>query len=129
MHANDATSFATCRASFAPEARRVGYKLPGKIGNAQNFIAMKVCELNFRSRRKKDLVLLQTVHVRFKLRKLRRSDHAIASHQKRRADFGVTMLPRMQIDHKIDQRAFQFRARASETNKTAATQFCGPFHV
>src|SRR6266513_3654630 len=129
MHAENAPGLATCRAGFASETRGASNKFPGKIINAHNFIAMKVCQLNLRSRCKKDLVLLQTVHVRFKLRKLRRTDHAIAPDQERRADFVVTMLPRMQIDHEIDQRALQPCARTGETNKTAATQFCGPFHV
>src|SRR4029077_21277949 len=114
---------------FAPEARSVSNKLPGKIVNAQNFVAMEICQLDFPSRRKKDLVLLQTLHVRFKLWELRCADHAIAPNQKRRADFDVSMLPCVQIDHEIDQRAFQLRARAGETNKTAAAQFCGPLHV
>ena len=129
MHAENATGLATRCACFASEARGVSNKFPGKIINVQNFIAMEICQLNFPSRRKKDLVLLQTVHVRFKLWELRCADHAIAPDQKRRADFDVTMLPRVQIDHEIDQRTFQPCARAGETNKTAAAQFCGPFHV
>jgi hypothetical protein len=129
MHAQNATGLAARCPCFASEARRVGNKLFGKIVNAQNFIAMEICQLNFSGRRKKDLVLLQTVHVRFKLWELRCADHAIAPNQKRRADFKVPVLPRVQIDHEIDQCAFQPRARTGETNKTAAAQFCGLFHV
>src|SRR5262249_33333612 len=129
MHANDAPGFAACRACFASEARRVGNVLPGKIGSTQDFIAMEVRQLNFSRRRKKDLVLLQTVHVRFKLRELRSAEHAITPNQKRRTDFGVTMLARMQIDHEIDQRAFQSRASPGETNKTTAAQFRRPLQV
>ena len=75
---------------------------------------MKVRQWNLRSRCEKDLVLLQAVHVRFKLRQLRCADHAIAPNQKRRTDFGVTMLSRVQIDHEINQRALQPGARAGE---------------
>jgi hypothetical protein len=39
------------------------------------------------------------------------------------------MFARVQIDHEIDQRTLQPRARAGETNKTAAAQFCGSLHV
>ena len=66
---------------------------------------MKICERDFRSRRKKKLVLLQSIHVSFEFWQLRRANHAIASHEKRRANFDVTMLARMQIDHEIDQGA------------------------
>src|SRR5438093_12709529 len=98
MHAENATGLAARCACFASEARGISNKLPGKIIHAQNFIAMEICQLNFPSRRKKDLVVLQTVHVRFKLWKLRRADHAITPNQKRRADFHVSMLPWVQID-------------------------------
>ena len=90
---------------------------------------MKICKRNLRCRHKKDLVLLQAVHVRFKLWELRCADHAIAPDQERWANFDVTMLTCVQIDHEIDQRAFEPRARAGETNKTAATQFRSTFHV
>src|SRR5581483_7915320 len=39
------------------------------------------------------------------------------------------MLARVQIDHEINQSSLQSRARAGETDKTAATQLCGAFHV
>ena len=41
----------------------------------------------------------------------------------------ITMLARVQVDHEIDQRAFQFRACAGETNKTAPAQFRRPFEI
>src|SRR4029077_4090204 len=116
MHSENPTGLAARCAGFASEARRVSNKLPGKIVNAQNFIAMEICQLNFPSRRKKNLVFLQTIHVRFKLWELRCAHHAIAPDQKRRADFDVIMLPCMQIDHEINERALQPRARAGETN-------------
>ena len=33
------------------------------------------------------------------------------------------MLARVQVDHEIDQRAFELRACAGKTNETAPTQF------
>ena len=39
------------------------------------------------------------------------------------------MLTRMQVDHEIDQGAFQLRARAGETNKTAPAEFCRPIKI
>src|SRR5262245_10921025 len=129
MHAENATGFAASCASFAPETWRIANEFRGNIGYADNYIAMKVRELNLCSWCKKHLVLLQTVHVRFKFGQLRRADHTIAPNQKRRTDFGVTMLTRVQIDHEIDQRALQPRAGTGENDKTAAAQFGRASHV
>jgi len=63
---------------------------------------VKIRHRHLRSRRKKELIIFQTVHVGFELRQLRRADHAIAPDQKRRTDLNVTMLARMQVDHEID---------------------------
>src|SRR5207247_10744450 len=92
MHPDDPACFAARRASFTPETWGIGSKLFRKIDNAQDFIAKKVRQLDFRSRRKEKLVFLQRVHVSFEFRKLRCADHAIASHQKRRADLALTGL-------------------------------------
>src|SRR5215813_10208007 len=122
VHPDDASGFSTRCAGFPPKTGCVANKFFGKIVGTQDFFAMKICQLNLASRRNKSLVFLQSIHVRFKLRKLRRANHAIAPNQERWADFGVTMLPRVQIDQEIDKRAFQSRTRAGETNKTAAAQ-------
>ena len=39
------------------------------------------------------------------------------------------MLARVQIDHEIDQRAFELRACAGKTNETAPAQFRRPFEI
>ena len=39
------------------------------------------------------------------------------------------MLARVQVDHEIDQRTFQLRAGAGETDKTAPAQFCRPVGI
>src|SRR5437867_2182778 len=129
MHPDDPACLAPGCASFTPETWRIGNKLFRKIGNAQNFLAKKVRQLNFRSRRKEKVVLLQPIHVSFKLRKLRCADHAIASHQKRRADLDITVLSRVQVDHEINQGAFQLRTRSRETDKTAAAKLRGAFQI
>src|SRR6266581_6906369 len=105
MHSNDPARLASRRARLPPETGRIGHELSRKIGNAQDLLAMKICELDFRSRRKEKLVLLQAIHVGFELRELRCADHAIAPDQKRRTNLDVTVLARVQIDHKIDQGA------------------------
>src|ERR1043166_9850326 len=55
-------------------------------------------------------------------RELACADHAIAPDEERRIDFGVVMLARVQVEHEIDQRAFELRARAGETDEAAAAQ-------
>ena len=83
---------------------------------------MKICQRDFRSRHKKKLVLFQPIHVGLELGQLRCADHAIAPDKKRRTDFGATMFACVQIDHEIDQRTFQSRAGAGETDEIAAAQ-------
>src|SRR5437773_10326567 len=39
------------------------------------------------------------------------------------------MLTRVQVDHEIDEGAFQFCAGACETNKAAPAEFCGPLRI
>ena len=90
---------------------------------------MEVCQLDFRRRRKKKLVLFQPVHIGLELGQLRCANHAFAPHQKGRADLDVAVLPRMQIDHEIDQGAFQSRARVGETDEIAAAQLCRTLEI
>ena len=129
MHPDDPACLAAGCASFAPETWRIGNKLFRKIDNAQNFVAMNVRQLDFRSRRKEELVLLQPIHVSFKFRQLRCANHAIASHQKRRADLDITVLSRMQVDHEINQGAFQLCTCSRETDKTAAAKLRSAFQI
>src|SRR5471032_2385272 len=120
MNANDAARFAPGRPGFPAKAWCVSDELFRKIDNRQNFFAMKIRHWNFRRRCEKKLILLEAIHVGFQLRQLCCADHAIPPNQKRRTHLNVTMLARMQIKHEIDERAFELRARTSETNKTAA---------
>ena len=83
---------------------------------------MEIGHRHFRSRRQKKFAVFQAVHVFFKFRQLCRADHAIAPDQKRGTDFGVAMLPRMQIEHEINQRPLQFRTRTGETDESASAQ-------
>src|SRR5947207_14448385 len=39
------------------------------------------------------------------------------------------MLARVQVDHEIDEGAFQFCAGACETNKAGPAEFCRPFGI
>ena len=129
MDANDPARFAPGRAGFAPKAGRVSDKFFRQIRRRENFFAMKICHRHLRGRREEQLVLLQPVHVVLKFRQLRRADHAIAPHEKWRAHFEVAMLARVQIEHEIDQRALQLRARAGETNEPAPAQFRGALQI
>src|SRR5262249_35137892 len=75
------------------------------------------------------LILLQAIHVGLKLRKLRRADHAIAPNYKWRTNLKIPMLARVQLDHEIDQSAFELRTCAGKTNETAPAQFRRPFEI
>ena len=85
--------------------------------------------MHFRCWREEKLILLQAVHVGLKLRKLRRTNHAIAPNYNRRTNLKIPMLARVQIDHEVDQRAFELRACPGETNETATAQFRRPFEI
>ena len=85
--------------------------------------------MHFRCWREEKLILLQAVHVGLKLRKLRRSDHAVAPNRKGRTNLKIPMLARVQVDHEINQRTFELRPCAGKTNETAAAQFRRPFEI
>ena len=129
MHPNDAARFAPGRSGLATKTRRVSDKFLRKIDNREDFFPIKICHWHFGGWREKQLAILQSVHVLFKFWKLRRPNHAIAPDQKWRTDFKVTMLARVQIEHEIDQRPLQLRARTGETNKPAAAQFRSAFQI
>src|SRR6185437_12328775 len=97
MDPNDAAGFAPSRAGFAPEAGRVGGKLFRKLGLGQEFLAVQVSHRHLRGRSEKERAVLQAVHVCLELWQLGGADHAITPNEKRRADFEIAMLPRMQI--------------------------------
>src|SRR5438067_7360125 len=123
MDAQNPARFAASRTSLSPKTRRIGNVLFRQFMRAQNLFAMKIRYRHFRSRRKKELIIFQAVHVGFEFRQLRCSGHAIAPHQKRRAHLFVTMLAGVQIEHEVDQTPLQTRPRAGETNKAAAACF------
>ena len=83
---------------------------------------MKIRHRHFRRRREEKLAVSEPVHVLLKFRQLRRADHAFAPHQKRRAHFEITVLARVQIEHELDERPLQPRARAGKANEPAPAQ-------
>src|SRR5438045_3883664 len=113
MHANDPARLAPRRARLAAEARRVSSEFFRQFRRRQNFFSMKICDRHFRRRREKHLLVFQPVHVLFKLRQLRRADHAFAPNQKRRTHFQIAVLARVEIEHELDERPLESRARAS----------------
>src|SRR2546430_17665743 len=119
MDPNDPASFASGRSRFAPKARCVSDKFFWKIGNRQDFFSMKVRHRHFRRRREKKFAVLQAVHIRFELRQLTGADHGFAPDDKRRTDFGVTMLAGVEIEHEINQGPLELGAGAGETNESA----------
>ena len=122
MHADDAARLPASRARFAAKARRVGDEFLRQLSQREDFLAMKIRHRHFRRGREEHLVLFQPVHVFLKLRQLRRPDHAIAPHQKRRTHFQVTVLARVQVEHELNQRPLQFRPRADKTDEPRAAQ-------
>src|SRR6266446_1284618 len=122
MDAENSSRLTASGAGLAPKTRRVSHKFFWKIYNRQNFLAVEVRQWHFGGRHEEKFAVFQAVHVGFKFRQLSRADHAITPDQKRRADFGVAVLAGVQVDHEIDQRPFQLRARAGKTNKSAPAQ-------
>ena len=90
---------------------------------------MKIRHRHLRRRHEKQFPILQSVHVGFEFRQLRRADHAIAADQKRRTDFKVAVFACMQIEHEIDERAFQLCARTGEADEPAAANFRRAFQI
>src|SRR5262249_9997324 len=55
-------------------------------------------------------------------RQLRGAYEGVRAHDKRRTDFGVTMLACLQVETEIDQRPLELRSRAGETDEAAAAE-------
>jgi hypothetical protein len=86
----------------------------------ENFVTVNVRHRHLRGGRQVHFFIAQPVHVLFELRQLARADHGIAVDEKRRKDFRVTVLARVQVEQEINQGPFQTRARALVENKSAA---------
>src|SRR5262245_53630884 len=67
VNSDDPRRLAPRRSSLATETWRISSEFFRKIGNAQNLLAMEICQLDLRGRREEKLVLFQTVHVCFEL--------------------------------------------------------------
>ena len=103
VHPNDAARFPAGGTRFPPETGRVGGKFLRQLAQRQNLLPMKIGYRHLRRGREEHLVLLQAIHVLFELRQLRGADHAIATHQEGRTHFRITVLPRVQVEHEVDE--------------------------
>ncbi|MCG3162393.1 MAG: hypothetical protein JMDDDDMK_03643 [Acidobacteria bacterium] len=62
----------------------------------------------------------QLEQIGFKFRKLSRAEERVVIDDERRQHLSITVLGRVQVEHEIDQRAFELRAEAGQNRKTRA---------
>ena len=63
------------------------------------------------------------------LRQLGGAEHGVVAHQERRIDLGIAVLPRVQVEHELPERAFKSRQAALEHDKTRTRKLRGGLEV
>src|SRR6185295_7102415 len=121
MLADNATRVLAVAACLRSKTWRVSYPLHRQLGDIENLFAIVVSHRNFGRRNQIEVSLvIQPEQVGFKFRQLPGSKQRVAIDDKRRESFQITMLTRVQLEHKIDQSPLEPRARALKNGKTRA---------
>ena len=116
-------------AGFAPEAGRMRGVSEGEDVLGQGFFAVQVRQRHLGCRNQEVIIVAQAKEVVLELRQLAGSGHAGTIHHEGREDLPVSMGRGMQVQHEIDQRAFQARARSARNRKPGAGHARRPFEI
>ena len=108
-----------------PEAGRVSHVFFRQISLRQNLLAVEVGYRHLGRRHQEQLPALSRIHVLAELRQLPGSHHASLPHKKGRRNLGVSVRPRVEIQHPMDQRPLQPRPRSPVDCKTTAGNLGG----
>ncbi len=101
----------------------------GKIGRVQDFVAKKIGDRNFGRGREPEIGVLDLEQIVLELGKLPGAEQAGRVDQERRQHFGIAVLARVNVQHEVDQRAFQPGADAPIDGKPRAGDFGGALQI
>src|SRR4051812_114403 len=102
MNPDQAPRFPSGRACFAAETGCVGDEFFWQITGSKNLFPVKISHWDLCGRSQEQLPFLQAVHIRLELRQLSGPDHAVASDEKRRAQFLKSVFPCVKVEHELD---------------------------
>ena len=118
--ADDAAHVAAVGAGFAAEAGRVGAQRDGQLVGVESFVAKQIGDGDFGGGSEPEIVVSRILkRSSSNFGKLAGAEEAGGIDQEGRQHFGIAVLARMHVEHEIDQRAFQPRARCPNRRQNA----------
>src|ERR1035438_6347023 len=129
--ADDAAHVLAIRTGFAAEARRISSQRDGQPRAVERFVAIEIGYRNLGSRNQVEVLFVERnfEQIGFELGELAGAVHRLGIDHKRRQDFGVAMLASVQVEHEIDQRAFELGAQDPIHGETGARDLGSTFEV
>ena len=124
MLANQPARIAPVTSRFRAKTRRVSRVIFRQILCFENFFGVIIRHRNFGGRnQRKSAFVLDMKQIFLEFRQLIRPEKRFAVDHKRRQSFRVAVFGRVNVEHKIDQRAFEPRARAVQNRKARTRDF------
>src|SRR5216117_3144678 len=114
MHPQEATRVPPGGASLASETGRVRGVGQGQVRAVQDLIAMQVRDGHLGGRNEEQIVGRRPVGLLLELRDVARPLHRLALYQERWLHLDVAVLAGVQVEHEVDQGAYELRPGAHE---------------
>src|SRR5262249_7916360 len=109
------------RAGFTPKTWCVGRVFERKRSTVEDLVAMEVRERHLRRRDEIQIPVAGNLEqILLELRQLPRTGERRGIDQERRLHFAIAVFACVEIEHEIDQRAFESRARAAQNGEARA---------
>ena len=123
MLALQASGVAAGRSRFGAETRGPRAHFDRQQSLVDGFVAMQAGQFHLGRRREPQVRAFQVEHVSREFRQLADSGEGSGVNQKRRQNFGVAVLPGVQIEKEIGEGAFQPRAESDIHRETRTRDF------
>ena len=142
MLADDAAGILAGRSGFGAEARRISGERDGEAGFFEDFVAVEVGDGDFGGGDEPVVVILEFAaadglrigvgaaeEILGELGQLAGAEEALAVDHEGRQDFGIAVLPGVQVEHEGDEGALEAGACAHVNRKARARELGGAFQV
>src|SRR5262249_37088883 len=116
--ADQTTDVLTVGPGLAAKAGRVRRVAERQLAAVEDFVAVEIGQRHFRRRHEIQIPIAGDLEeVRLELRQIAGAGQRGGVDEKRRLDLAIAVLARVQIEHEVDERARQPRARAAQHGK------------
>ncbi len=129
VHAKDAARVLAGRSGLAAEARRVRDEAFRQRRSVEDLVAVEVRDRHLGGRYEKEFPVADAVQVVLELRQVARADHRLAIDEHGGPDLLVPVLPTVQVDEEVHQRADEARSVAAKHGEARATDLRGAREV